>query len=135
MSHVPADPKAPWLIGGGAPRAISYGEVPALAARGEAAVSGSVAEVALSLAQVVLAGGELELTEGGFAGEGALGLTALEEGNERVDTEIDWAGCIAGSPARLVLRTSGTTGVPRVVKHSVAALARAVVQSKVVPVG
>ena len=129
MSHVPADPKAPWLIGGGAPRLINYGEVPALAARGDAAVPGSVAEVALALARVVLSGGELELAESGFAGEGAWVLPAEVEGGETADAGIDWVVRIAGSQARLVLRTSGTTGVPRVVKHSVAALARAVVQS------
>ena len=129
MSHAPVDPKAPWLIGGGASRAINYGEVPALAARSDTVEPGSVAEVALALARLVLSGGDLELTEGGFSGEGAWVLPAQGEAGEGAAGELDWASRVTESPARLVLRTSGTTGVPRVVKHSVASLARSVVRS------
>ena len=89
----------------------------------------SVAGVLFALARQIWAGGELQLSEPDFTGEGvAVWIPSVGLGLA-VGLGADWARAISQSEGRIILQTSGSSGVPKRVQHRIAALGRSVVVS------
>jgi acyl-coenzyme A synthetase/AMP-(fatty) acid ligase len=89
----------------------------------------SVAGVLVALARQIWVGGELQLAEPDFAGEGAAAWVPSVGLGLAAGLTADWARAISQSEGRIILHTSGSSGVPKRVQHRIAALGRSVVVS------
>jgi acyl-coenzyme A synthetase/AMP-(fatty) acid ligase len=89
----------------------------------------SVAGVLVALARQIWVGGELQLSEPDFTGEGVAAWGPTVGSGLAAGFGADWARAISQSEGRIILHTSGSSGVPKRVQHRIAALGRSVVVS------
>jgi acyl-CoA synthetase (AMP-forming)/AMP-acid ligase II len=128
----------PWLVEGGSGKVTTYGELRARLERGEVrhlCQPATTAEALREIAAALAFGSELTLLDPD-AGEqdlAALGLKFSDVNcalrvtpDHAIDLDALRAAAGGASAARLGLFTSGSTGLPKLVRQSVANLARAV---------
>lgn len=116
-----------WLVGGGLAEPWTFGDVSrALAVFAEDKVPMmSVAQTLLQLTRTLLIGNAIDLGEGKFAGEGQPAMQMAKPA-----PAADGKAALPWSfrpDAVIILRTSGSTGIPTVVRHRVCHLWRNVV--------
>jgi acyl-coenzyme A synthetase/AMP-(fatty) acid ligase len=126
MSWALLDPSRPWLVGGGLTGVWTYGRLFECMASPEdpAGTSDSVAAVLVTLTRALVRNEVVDLGELRFSGEGAPFDTPAE--GDPVATGVPFPNPLEHSRAELILRSSGSTGGPRAVRHRLGALLRGI---------